>query len=160
MRKFTNVPPFILHLRLRTHKTDVLTQPLSPSWLLEELELAQQRLHALLGAGLQGQAGGDVLRLLDPKLVGHAGLRQSLSQTRECCLVRSLGQHTTVWDVTFPFDLFTWLAGSSPFSVRKLTSAKTTERSFSGRTVHTTQISHLQSQQSSSCTWFFTLLFK
>lgn len=58
--------------------------------LLEELELAQQRLHSLFGARLQRQAGGDVLRLLNPKLVGHAGLRQVLGESGECRLIGSL----------------------------------------------------------------------
>lgn len=40
----------------------------------EEFEFAQQRLDAVFGARLQSQAGGDVLWLLDPELVGHPGL--------------------------------------------------------------------------------------
>lgn len=63
--------------------------------LFEELELAQQRLHSLFLARLQRQAGGDVLRLLNPKLVGHAGLRQVLRKSRERRLIWSLEKHTT-----------------------------------------------------------------
>lgn len=44
----------------------------------EEFELAQQLLDGVFWTRLQGQAGGDVLRLLDPKLVGHAGLCERL----------------------------------------------------------------------------------
>lgn len=44
----------------------------------EEFELAQQRLDRLLRVWLQGQTGGHVLRLLDPQLVGNAGLSQVL----------------------------------------------------------------------------------
>lgn len=44
----------------------------------EEFELAQQRMHGLFWIRPQSQAGGDVLRLFDPELVGHTGLCQSL----------------------------------------------------------------------------------
>lgn len=57
---------------------------------LEEFELAHQWLHGLFGIRLQSQTRGDVLGLLDPQLVGHAGLGQALRQSREGSLVRSL----------------------------------------------------------------------
>lgn len=56
----------------------------------KEFKLAQQLLDRIFWARLEGQAGGDVLRLLDPKLVGHTGLRERLRQAGEGSLVWSL----------------------------------------------------------------------
>lgn len=44
----------------------------------KEFKLAQQLLDRIFWTRLQGQAGGDVLWLLDPKLVGHTSLCERL----------------------------------------------------------------------------------
>ena len=56
----------------------------------EELALLEQVLHLLLGIGPGGQAGGEVLRLLDPHLVVHRGFLQVVRQLEEAGLVGHL----------------------------------------------------------------------
>ena len=74
-------------------------EPLRPAvrgrvFSLEELELAQQRLHRLFGIRLQSQTRGEVLRLLQPELVGNTGLSQGLWQSCEGGLVWNLHTNT------------------------------------------------------------------
>lgn len=103
--RLADVSLFPLHTSHCNVSADLLApllSSLSPRELnlLEELELAQQRLHKFFGARLQGQAGRDVLWLLNPELVGHASLRQTLSESGEGRLIGSLERHANVSIVT------------------------------------------------------------
>lgn len=60
----------------------------------KEFKLAQQLLDRIFWTRLQGQAGGDVLWLLDPKLVGHTSLCERLWQAGEGSLIWSLETQT------------------------------------------------------------------
>lgn len=81
-------PPFNIGTNATVGRSSVAPPQVRVSF--KELELAQQLLDGLFRTRLQSQAGGHVLRLLDPQLVGHAGLCEGLRQAGEGGLVRSL----------------------------------------------------------------------
>lgn len=72
------------------HQMHVTGVSLCPSVSFEQFELVQQRMYNVFGVRLQGEAGGDVLWLLNPQLVGDPLLCQRLRQAGQGGLVQSL----------------------------------------------------------------------
>mmetsp|Transcript_270 Transcript_270/g.887 ORF Transcript_270/g.887 Transcript_270/m.887 type:complete len:243 (-) Transcript_270:160-888(-) len=71
--------PVMLHSAGRTRAAD----PIRRGHSARQLALLEEWRHLVLAVGLGGEARGEVLRLLNPQLVQHAGLVELLRQVAE-----------------------------------------------------------------------------